>query len=133
MREKMKALVVDDDHNVRKLVVASVQMAGFDVITACDGEEAVEKAVETEQLDLLVSDMDMPVLRGVEAAKQIRQRHPKVPALFVSGGHKETCRQEIMDGLGGVHGKAYFVQKPFSPERLANICKKLVDKAVEAE
>ena len=79
-------LAVDDEEAIRELVVTVLRHAGFDVVAASDGVEAVE-AIQTEpdRFDLIVLDVMMPRLNGLEALAEIRRTHPTLPVVLSSG------------------------------------------------
>ena len=77
---KRRILVAEDQEALRELLQVVLERAGYEVISASDGEEAVEKA-RAESPDLLFLDIFMPKLDGILALKLIRQWHPDVPAV----------------------------------------------------
>ncbi len=81
-----KVLVAEDEADLRKMLKILLGIHGFEVIEARDGYEAVEKAVE-EEPDLILMDMSMPVLGGVESTRAIRDHENlhDVPILAVTG------------------------------------------------
>jgi PAS domain S-box-containing protein len=106
-------LVAEDDPLVRGMIRRSLTEAGFTVVEAANGEEALQKAGET-RLDALLTDLAMPEIGGRELAEQLRRIHPELPVLFMSG---YTDDEVIRRGL--LERGATFLEKPFSPELLA--------------
>ncbi|MER7365610.1 response regulator transcription factor [Nonomuraea wenchangensis] len=104
-----RLLVVDDEPNIRELFSASLRMAGFEVLTAADGREALRVAEESSP-DLVMLDIMLPDLDGMTVASRLRSRGRRVPVLFVTA--KDTSEDRIA-GLG--LGEDY-VTKPFSLE-----------------
>jgi two-component system OmpR family response regulator len=106
-----RLLVVDDEPNIRELFSASLRMAGFEVLTAADGMEALRVAEESTP-DLVMLDVMLPDLDGLAVAGRLRSRGRRVPVLFVTA--KDTPEDRIA-GLG--LGEDY-VTKPFSLEEV---------------
>ncbi|WP_433509621.1 response regulator transcription factor [Nonomuraea sp. CA-143628] len=106
-----RLLVVDDEPNIRELFSASLRMAGFEVLTAADGKEALRVA-EQSTPDLVMLDVMLPDLDGLAVAGRLRSRGRRVPVLFVTA--KDTPEDRIA-GLG--LGEDY-VTKPFSLEEV---------------
>ncbi len=81
-----KILVADDNHSQLELVQTVLESRGYSVITAGDGEEALEKAVR-EKPDLIVLDVRMPVMEGDEAAMHLKSRPEtkNIPVIFITG------------------------------------------------
>jgi CheY-like chemotaxis protein len=81
---KAVILCVDDEHNpltLRKLVL---QKAGYEVLTASSGKEALE-LLKSRQVDLVLSDHLMPGMHGTELAQRLKAEHPKLPVILISG------------------------------------------------
>ncbi|MEU1721375.1 response regulator transcription factor [Actinomadura sp. ATCC 39365] len=106
-----RLLVVDDEPNIRELFSASLRMAGFEVLTAADGREALRVAEESTP-DLVMLDVMLPDIDGLAVAGRLRSRGRRVPVLFVTA--KDTPEDRIT-GLG--LGEDY-VTKPFSLEEV---------------
>ena len=85
---KGRVLVVDDEPDVRKVVKMTLTKAGYDVIEAEDGEKAIEAIKEGENpllLDVIISDIRMPKINGVEAINYFQQQWPRVPLIVLTG------------------------------------------------
>jgi two-component system KDP operon response regulator KdpE len=109
---KQMILVADDDAPILRLVRAKLQTDGFAVITATNGEEAVETFGQ-ERPDLVILDVMMPVMDGFEAMKRIRQES-SVPIIML------TARTGGMDKIRGLdQGADDYVTKPFDPDELS--------------
>jgi DNA-binding response OmpR family regulator len=107
-------LVADDDQDILMLVSFRLERAGYDVIQAHDGEEAVRLAFERAP-DLAVLDVMMPKLDGYEATRQLRDRETtsKLPVILL------TARVQEVDVARGLEaGADDYVTKPFSPQEL---------------
>ena len=77
-------LITDDDHAFRETVRTMLEPRGFHTLTAADGEEAI-KIVGAQAIHLLLLDMHMPRLTGLETARRIRQINSRLPCVLVSG------------------------------------------------
>ena len=85
---KGRVLVVDDEPDVRKVVKMTLTKAGYDVIEAEDGEKAIAAIKEGENpllLDVIISDIRMPKVNGVEAINYFQQQWPNVPLIVLTG------------------------------------------------
>ena len=83
-RKRTTILVVDDDPSVRSLVVRSLQAAGYRVIHAENGVEALDHARQDAEIDLLLTDVVMPLMNGVELAAELRRERHGTRCLFRS-------------------------------------------------
>jgi DNA-binding response OmpR family regulator len=107
-------LAVDDDERIRRLVQINLQRAGYRVTTAGDGIEALER-IDQELPDLLVLDVNMPRLDGIELLRQLRAR-PETAALPVILLTAKAQDEDILEGKRS--GADYYLTKPFSPPEL---------------
>jgi two-component system alkaline phosphatase synthesis response regulator PhoP len=104
-------LVVDDEPKITQLVRDYLESAGFAVVTAGDGREALMRA-HTERLDLVVLDLGLPQLDGLDVARSLR-RDGDLPIIML------TARDDETDKLIGLElGADDYVTKPFSPREL---------------
>ena len=111
---KGKILVVDDEVYILHILEFSLGAEGFEVITASNGEIAVEKAIQ-EKPDLIVLDIMMPVLDGYETCRRLkREAETKhIPVILLTAKGREADKR-----LGFEVGAIDYVVKPFSPNRL---------------
>ena len=110
-----KILIAEDERDIRDLVVFTLQYAGFEVISASNGEEAVEMA-RTEKPDLIMLDVRMPRMTGYEACRVLKESKPTqdIPIVFLSAKGQE---KEVQSGLEA--GAMDYILKPFAPDQLA--------------
>jgi two-component system alkaline phosphatase synthesis response regulator PhoP len=107
-----KILVVDDESSIVTLIKYNLEQAGFEVETACDGEEALRRAEETSP-DLIILDWMLPKFDGMEVCKDLRQRRVTTPILML------TAKDEEFDKVLGLElGADDYMTKPFSPREL---------------
>ena len=105
----LKILVVDDESRMRKLVKDFLNRAGYQVLEAGDGEEAVDVFFSTKGIDLLVLDVMMPRMDGWEVVREIR-KVSEVPIIML------TAKDQENDELQGFDlGVDEYISKPFSP------------------
>ena len=108
----LKILVVDDESRMRKLVKDFLNRAGYQVLEAGDGEEAVDVFFSTKGIDLLVLDVMMPRMDGWEVVREIR-KVSEVPIIML------TAKDQENDELQGFDlGVDEYISKPFSPKIL---------------
>ncbi|MBM6410218.1 Transcriptional regulatory protein YycF [Lacticaseibacillus paracasei] len=106
-----KILVVDDEKPISDIVKFNLDKEGYDVITAYDGEEALKK-VEAESPDLILLDLMLPKIDGLEVARQIRKEHD-TPIIML------TAKDSEIDKVLGLElGADDYVTKPFSNREL---------------
>jgi two-component system, OmpR family, alkaline phosphatase synthesis response regulator PhoP len=107
-----KVLVVDDEPSIVKLVQFNLEKEGFVVEVASDGQTALEKVKEA-QPDLIVLDLMLPKVDGLEVCKQIRKENGHLPILML------TAKNEEFDKVLGLElGADDYMTKPFSPREL---------------
>jgi DNA-binding NtrC family response regulator len=109
--------VCDDDDGVRNLLVSVIGLRGYEILQARNGRDALDAAKEHGGvIHLLITDLVMPELSGVELAKVLRRVQPRLAVLFVSG---------YTDDLGLLatpfEGTTHFLPKPFLPADLTQI------------
>ena len=110
--EKMKILVVDDESRMRKLVKDFLTRAGYQVLEAGDGMEAMDLFYEDKDIALIILDVMMPKMDGWQVCREIRQ-YSQVPIIML------TARSEERDELQGFElGVDEYISKPFSPKIL---------------
>jgi len=109
-----KILVAEDEADIRGLIVFSLQYAGFQVIEASNGMEAVDKALK-ETPDLILLDVRMPRMTGYEACQALKAQEAtrQIPVVFLSARGQES---EIKQGLE--LGAEEYILKPFAPDEL---------------
>jgi DNA-binding response OmpR family regulator len=113
-REAPLVLVADDEEDIRSLVAFRLRRAGYEVITAADGEEALLLAT-TRLPDLVVLDMMMPKATGLEVTRSMRDHEATkdIPVILL------TARAQEGDVISGFEaGADDYVKKPFSPQDL---------------
>src|SRR3546814_13330274 len=106
-------VLVEDEDMVRSVVERARSRQGYKVLTATDGEEALEVLARGESIDLMISDVVMPNMDGPTMVRRARKSYPDLPVLFMSGYAEEQLRQSIdIDNVS-------FLPKPFSVTQLS--------------
>lgn len=119
---RKKILLADDEEDVRDIVRMFLEGEGYEVVTAYDGLEALSM-VETENPDLILLDVMMPVMSGIEVARRLRGNHAtsQIPVIMLSAAAQtESIKQCIAAGA-----KDYVV-KPFQPTKLEEIIRRVL-------
>ncbi len=120
-----KILVIDDEVQLVQMVQIRLEANGYDIVTAYDGEEGIEK-VKSENPDLIILDIMMPKMNGFEACKILKNdpKYSKIPIIFLSA----KVQEEDLE-IGKAKSADAFVKKPFeTPDLLAKI-KELLEKS----
>jgi two-component system OmpR family response regulator len=110
-----RILVVDDEEDIRNLVAVILKTAGYHVVLACSGQEALQ-VLDGNHFDLIVLDVMMPAMDGWEVCRQIKSKpgSKDIPVLFL------TVRQQPLDkiiGMEVLHASGY-ISKPFERDEL---------------
>lgn len=107
-------LAVDDSASMRQLVSFTLSEAGFDVIEAVDGQDALAKA-QTRQADLVLTDVNMPRMDGIELVRSLRQlpAYKFTPILLLT-----TESGDDKKAKGKAAGATGWIVKPFDPDQL---------------
>ena len=119
-----KILIVDDEKNIVDIIAFNLKKEGYTVITAADGEEGVQKAME-ENPDLILLDIMMPKMDGLEVCQQTRE-FSQVPIIMV------TAKGEDMDKIMGLeYGADDYITKPFNILELKARIKAILRRSVK--
>lgn len=117
----LRILVCDDERHIVRLIQVNLERQGYQVITAFDGKEGLEK-VKSEKPDLCVLDVMMPYMDGFEVLKNIR-RDPETENLPVI---MLTAKAQDKDVFEGYHyGADMYLTKPFNPMELVTFVKRI--------
>jgi len=115
-------MIVDDSASLRQVVGISLRSAGYEVIEACDGNDALKK-LKGQKVHLLISDVNMPELDGIGLVKAVKQLAPYrfTPIVMLTTESQEAKKRE-----GQEAGAKAWVVKPFKPDQLMAVVQKLV-------
>jgi two-component system, OmpR family, response regulator MprA len=109
----MRVLVVDDERAVRDSLRRALELEGYDVELAADGEEALERLAQNGEPDAVVLDILMPGVDGLEVCRRLRREGHRLPVLML------TARDEVENRVAGLDaGADDYVTKPFALEEL---------------
>ncbi len=117
-----KILIAEDERDIRDLVSFTLRFAGYEVVAASNGEEAVQLALQ-EIPDLILMDVRMPRMTGYEACQKIKTEPTvqHIPVVFLSAKGQEA---EIRSGLEA--GADEYLLKPFAPDQLTERVRSLL-------
>jgi CheY-like chemotaxis protein len=122
-------LIVDDEHAARNVVAEVVERRGHKVLKAPDGEWALRLLDTHPEVNLVILDVKMPKVNGLEVVRKIRAgSRPKLPVILMTAETRDLAVRQ-----GYASGADYFVTKPLKPERLLKIVDYLIGDLTEAE
>jgi len=120
-----RVMIVDDEPDIRKVVRMTLQKAGYDVLDAADGEKAIE-AINTGEnrlmLDVIICDIRMPKINGVEAIAYFRKEYPRVPIIVLTGFPDVNMATSFLSD-----GVVDYLVKPVEGEKLKAAVAKAMD------
>jgi DNA-binding NtrC family response regulator len=105
--QKTRVLVVDDDPNLTDLLVDTLVVIGYEAFAAASAKEAMQ-ILKKEQIDLVVSDINMPDMSGIELLEEIKKTNKRLPVMLITGIGNDTIRHRAFSS--GADG---FLAKPF--------------------
>ncbi len=117
-----KILIADDEAHILHVLSMKLRNAGYDVITAVDGEEALELC-QTEHPDLVITDFQMPLKSGLELCRQLHAQPAtkNVPVMMLTAREFDIDRAEMADA-----GIAVILAKPFAPREVLEKVRQLL-------
>ncbi|MGD8699610.1 MAG: sigma-54 dependent transcriptional regulator [Gemmatimonadales bacterium] len=117
---KPRILVVDDEESLVETLSVLLRREGFNVISALSGVEAIDRLADKP--DVVLTDIRMPKVSGIDVLTEARNRHPDVPVVLM------TAQASLQSAIQAVNqGAFYYVQKPFTNDELLAILSKAVD------
>jgi DNA-binding response OmpR family regulator len=124
-RKEIKVLVVDDEVTFADTLAQRLKMRDLKVGTAYDGEEALSK-VKKEEPDVMVLDLKMPGMHGMEVLREIRKAYPEIQVIILTG-HGTDKDEEEAKNLGGFD----YLKKPADIDHLENKIRKAFKEKIE--
>jgi YesN/AraC family two-component response regulator len=122
LTNKGKILIVDDEDGIRELLVSEFSKLGYKTISAGNGEDALVK-LSTEKVQVVITDMKMPKLGGIDVLKAVKAKSPESEIIIITG------HATIENALSAMRNGAYdFVQKPFNIDELVALVEKAMEK-----
>lgn len=125
--QRKRVLVVDDERHIVRLVQVNLERQGYEVLTAYDGVECLEKA-KSQQPDLIILDVMMPRMDGFEALQRLKTdpETSHIPVIML------TARAQDRDVLQGYqYGADLYLTKPFSPMELLSLVRRVFESQEE--
>lgn len=116
----MKILLVDDDQDMREILSEFLQEEGYDVVSACDGESALN-SLKSQRYNLVILDYKLQGIDGLQVLEQVQQIDSDLIAIMISGFGSEETKQKARQ-----LGVYEFLDKPFDVENMLNVIKKAI-------
>ncbi len=115
-------LIVDDSESIREVVCFTLESAGHTVLVGTDGSDAM-KYIDGRDIDLVITDLHMPVMNGIDLIKEIRatEKYKRVPILFLTTESQVAKKMEAKNA-----GATGWIVKPFVPQKLLAAVNKVV-------
>jgi len=115
-------MLVEDEDPVRIFGARALRNKGYKVLEAKSGEDALETIRDgAEKIDLLITDVVMPRMDGPALIREVRQTHPDLKVIFISGYTEDSFRQRL-----DTDSEIHFLPKPFSLKQLAGKVKEVI-------
>lgn len=117
-----RIMTVEDSTSLREMVSFTLQDAGYEVVEAEDGRDAMGKLTESD-VDLVITDMNMPNMNGIELTRELRSdpNYRFVPVVFLTTESQMLKKQEAKSA-----GATGWIVKPFKPDHLVKVVKKVL-------
>jgi two-component system cell cycle sensor histidine kinase/response regulator CckA len=112
-KSTVTVLIVDDESNILDTLREQLAYFGYNIITACSGKEALQKAEEFKRIDILLTDIMMPYMNGIELAKKFNKLLPETKIFFMSGYTFPSLNVHELP-----KENYSFFEKPFSIDKL---------------
>ncbi len=115
-------LTVDDSATIRQMISFTLKDAGYEVIEAIDGNDALAK-LNGSSMHMLISDVNMPNMNGIELVRQVRANsaYKFIPIIMLTTESQDSKKQE-----GKMAGATGWIVKPFKPDQLLAVVKKVL-------
>lgn len=116
-------LAIDDSTSIRQMVAFTLKSAGYNVIEAADGQEGLDKASAASDINLVLTDQNMPRMDGLTLTKTLRgmPQYATTPILMLT-----TESSDEMKSQGKAAGATGWLVKPFDPHKLLEVVKKVI-------
>jgi DNA-binding response OmpR family regulator len=124
MGQTKRILIVDDERDIVKALTIRLQRAGYEVVTAFDGAQAIFMAYK-EKPDLIILDVRMPAGDGFSVAEKLKESSNTVaiPVIFLTGSPEKNSEEKAM-----ALGARFYVKKPYDPEELLDAIERALEK-----
>ena len=121
MIDKQSVLIVDDDPEFLRAMRKMFEKSGFSVALAGDGREALD-ALAKDSFDLIISDVRMPNLNGIELMEEISRKRLSIPVIFITGYGEVESYMDLMN-LGAYE----YINKPVNSREILGIARKAIE------
>jgi CheY-like chemotaxis protein len=115
-------LVAEDDKLIRTIFAEIVEGEGFDVVEADNGQRALD-IVTSRKIDMIISDMKMPVMNGFDLLVAVKKSHPEIPVTVITGFNSEYLEADAMAA-----GADAYITKPFRVDDVSETLRKMYQK-----
>ncbi len=119
---QIRILIVDDDESVREMLADLFRLLGYESIVAQNGREALT-LLEQYDVSLVISDIKMPIMNGIEMTKQVKAKYPELGVMLISGYRPNYSWDEVMKA-----GASDYITKPFSIDAIEKKIRAYFDK-----
>ena len=121
---KKKILVTDDSASIRSFIRGLLEEANYDVVEASDGKEGIEVFKKEGNIDLIVTDIYMPIKSGLELVVELKEEFKDLKIIVLSDGGKNNFSNElgVVEALGATH----FMKKDLIKENLVDLVNKVI-------
>lgn len=123
-----RVLVVEDDFALRSALVASLEVSGYKIISSENAESAISQLAKTPLPDMVITDIQMGELSGIDLLKHIRKNNQQMPVILMTAYGDVSDAVEVMK-----LGACDYIQKPFEPEKLTQIIERYLPQTSEQE
>ncbi|MBN1445912.1 MAG: response regulator [Candidatus Omnitrophica bacterium] len=122
-KPKIRIVVAEDDEENRTILTKMLQMNGYEIQAAPDGAAAFE-LLKAAKPDLLISDINMPVMNGLELLRKVREDEElkSIRVILVTG---QSTDEEVMSGI--TEGADHYITKPFKPKSVLDAIKMVLE------
>jgi two-component system, NtrC family, response regulator AtoC len=125
MSERARILVADDEPNLRRVLTAMLRRDGHDVVLATDGNEAIELISPQSDVDVVITDLRMPTVDGMEVLRHAARTAPQVPVIMI------TAYGSVGQAVEAIKAGAFdYIEKPFEQDQIRTIVAKAVNQAI---
>lgn len=117
-----KILIADDEEDVKLIVQLFLESKGYEIVTAFDGLDAIDK-VKAEKPDLILLDLMMPLIDGFEVCRRLRDNAEtaNIPIVMLSAASQTESKQRAIEA-----GAVDYIVKPFEPDHLQSVVKDIL-------
>ncbi|AQR92832.1 response regulator [Clostridium saccharoperbutylacetonicum] len=124
-KNEKNILVVDDMTSIRKFIRGTLEDYNYNVFEASNGEEGIKVFEKYGDIDLIITDIYMPIKSGLELVVDLREKHKNLKTIVLSDGGKNNFSNEL--GVVEALGATYFMKKDFIKDKLIGLVKDILN------